>query len=122
MSATSGDDLITDSKTRDGVLVLRLGKRLTIAAAPELRDALTEQVKAADGPRLVVLDLSQTDSLDSGALGVLIQFHRDLDRKEVPLVLAAPNESVRGLVEIMKLDSIFDIHEDVDAAIEGSAP
>ena len=115
------DDLITDSDTRDGVLVVRLAERLTIASAPELKDALSAEVESADDPRAVVLDLSETESLDSGALGVLIQFHRDLDRSDTPLVLAAPTESVRGLVEIMKLDTIFDIHDSVDDAVENQA-
>lgn len=110
-----------------GVLIIRLAKQLSISAAPDLRRALhrLSGLEPADGngdaatpARQVVLDLGQTESLDSGALGVLIQFRKDLANASPSgqLMLARPTDAVRGVLQIMKLETVLPHHPDIESA------
>jgi anti-sigma B factor antagonist len=102
----------------DGGCVVRLGGELDLYNAPAIREALTEA--SADGPKRVIVDLSEVEFIDSTALGVLIEARTRLpDRKG--FLLAGPGLETRRALEISGLDRHFAVHDSVDEALAAIA-
>jgi len=64
------------------------------------------------GEKKFVVDLSETEYMDSSAMGMLLQLrdHSAKDRGDVSLVNA--NESVREILKIANFDKLFDVAGD----------
>ncbi len=58
----------------------------------------------------IAFNISQVTYLDSGALNVLIFCHNVLSQKNGKLVLIAPNEYIRDVIEVVGLDKLVKIY------------
>lgn len=56
-----------------------------------------------------VVDLSKTNFLSSASLGVLLSANALFERNNGKIVLCSPNDYIRNLFKITKLDLIFEI-------------
>lgn len=83
---------------------------IDLASAPQLKAALSEL--PADVRRLVV-DLGGVRHMDSTGIGVLVAYRRRLPEGHL-VVLAAPQENVRAVLDLTGLD--FPIFDTVEAA------
>ncbi|MFN8437559.1 MAG: STAS domain-containing protein [Cytophagales bacterium] len=63
-----------------------------------------------------ILDLSEARYINSQGLGVLITSYTHVKNKEGVLVLLNPNESVKKLLNITKLNSVFQIFNSLNEA------
>jgi anti-sigma B factor antagonist len=70
----------------------------------------------------MVVDLGGVVSIESHALGELVLIHMWADAAGFALTFANPSDSVRGLFESTRLDSIFDVHASVDDALAAMQP
>lgn len=93
----------------DGEAVVHVRGDLDCYAAPQLRAVLSEVETAVDAPRRVVLDVGQTNFMDSTGLGVLVGGVRRLRLGGGDMVLRAPNQSTRRLLEITGVTKLFEI-------------
>jgi anti-sigma B factor antagonist len=98
----------------DDTCIVRLAGELDLYNAPSVRDALAEA--CADGPKKVVVDLSEVEFIDSTALGVLIEARTKLPNRK-GFLLAGPGLETRRALEISGLDRHFAVHETVDEAL-----
>lgn len=57
-----------------------------------------------------IANLAKTNFLSSASLGVLLSVNALFERNSGKLVLASPNDYIRNLFKITKLDTIFDIY------------
>ena len=73
--------------------------------------------KTPEGVKKVVLDFGKVGFIDSACLGIIIGFSRQLKEKGIDLVIAAPNEEVRSIFQITRLDKIFSIFDSVQEAM-----
>jgi anti-sigma B factor antagonist len=67
--------------------------------------------------RLLVLELSEVETLDGAGLGelaALLALARDHGCR---MKLVVPNQGVRDLLELTRLESAFDIHRTLDDAL-----
>lgn len=97
------------------VLVLRVNeKRLDAALAPELREQLVKRVSS--GHNRLVLDLSQTRVMDSSGLSALIHCLKKLGPRGA-IAIAGASGAVARLFELTRMDKVFSLHKDVDAAV-----
>jgi len=90
------------------VLVLRGEHDLSTAA--DVR-AYVEEAIAAGGD--VVVDLSETDFIDSSILGVLVAGYRSLTSAERPrrlVVVAVPGGSVTRLFELVSVSDVIPVY------------
>lgn len=94
-----------------------------VFAAPERVDAyntrdlvgpIREAIEA--GARCVVLDLSKTQSMDSTALGALVQVLKLLRAEGGELRLAAVGDAVSRVLSITRLDQVFGVYRTLEAA------
>jgi anti-sigma B factor antagonist len=94
-----------------------------VFAVPERVDAyntrdLVGPVKEAidAGGRCIVLDFSRTQSMDSTALGALVQMLKTLRSNGGELRLASVGDAVSRVLSITRLDQVFSIYATLDAA------
>lgn len=108
-------ELPIDIETRDGATIVRPNGEVDLARSPTLRSTLGQVI--ADGPGRLVLDLSQVDYMDSSGVATLVEALQQCRTRQTALVLSGLQARVRSVFEIAKLDSVFTIRTDLDAAL-----
>jgi anti-sigma B factor antagonist len=66
----------------------------------------------------VVLDLSGVSSVDSAGIGELVLLHRRAQAKNAELKCASLSPFVRDLFDLTRLDSFFEVHSNLNEALE----
>jgi anti-sigma B factor antagonist len=84
------------------------------ATSLQLKDVLDAEVAA--GPRLLVLELSRLTFMDSWALHQILEAARKLRGSGGTLVLAAPSQGVRRMLELSGADTLVDVYASVQEA------
>lgn len=96
------------------------GKFLGSVDGPELKQKLDELKQA--GKTNVVIDLGQTDFMDSSGIGALISGLTTLRKAGGDVRLANLEERIRGLFVMTRLlGPVFDSYDSVEAAVESFA-
>lgn len=105
---------------RDGAAVVVPTGEVDLSCSPDLRVAL--QSALGSRPSRVVVDMNGVPSIDSSGLATLIEAMRDTQKIGVGLVLCGLQERVMAVLEIARLDKVFTLAADVDAAIAAGQP
>ncbi len=79
------------------------------------RQKLDEELKL--GKHWVVADLSRVIGMSSTGLGILISAHRLTHERGASFKLASLSEKVRSVLQITRLNSIFEIFDNVEEAV-----
>lgn len=95
--------------------VLALEGEIDLHVSPRVAVSLTQMTQKKLNP--VVVDLSRVSYIDSSGLAVLIEAMQKTGEYGGKFALAAPQENVRSIFEIARLDQVFRIFPDVDAAV-----
>lgn len=82
---------------------------------PTFRKVLSKCVD--DGPKHVVLDLSQIDFVDSSGLGALVQLAKKAQSAEGTLQIVT-NPRVTQTVKLVRLEQFLSLQPSVDIALE----
>lgn len=98
-----------------GVDIVEIGGRLTLIEVPEAREKL--KGVAQNGSGKMIIDLSETTFMDSGGLSVLISAFKAVQARNGRLVLAAPSPSIQSLIELTRLQQIFEIFQTTETAV-----
>ena len=98
--------LTIDVEKTGDVAVVRCGGR--IVRGEEVR-TLRSAVVSEKSSRIVVLDLSEVESLDAGGLTTLLSLHQWARSRGVQLKLVNPSRFVREILVRTQLDHVFDI-------------
>lgn len=104
----TGTDLIPSARLDDRTLIAEIAGELNLHSSPELRTALFDLLQKHN-PTKLVLNLAKVPYMDSSALAVLIETLKRIREVEGKVYLAGLQPPVRGLLEIARLDSIFEI-------------
>lgn len=94
--------------------VFELPERVDAYNTRDLIGPIREAIER--GNRCVVLDLSRTQSMDSTALGALVQMLKALRAEGGELRLAAVGDAVSRVLSITRLDQVFSIYRTLEAA------
>ena len=70
----------------------------------------------ADGCRLLILDISELDFVDSFGLGAVVGALKRLRQRGGELALVCPSRRIRRVFEICDLDRIMALHDSIDSA------
>lgn len=89
----------------DDVLVVKCVGRIVRGQEATLKDAVISGKLA----RVVVLDLSDVETLDAGGLTLLVSLHRWAENKKTHLKLVNPRPFVHQMLTRTHLDCVFDI-------------
>ena len=106
-----------DVREADGGVVLAPTGRLTVVTAPQLRTAVAERIAAGD--RIIVVDLSVTEFVDSSGLGALVSCLKSARQAGGDLRIVAPTEQVAMVLRMTNLDRILQPRASVAEALQG---
>ena len=98
--------------------VLPLEGEIDLHVSPRVAISLAQMTQKKLDP--LVVDLSRVTYIDSSGLAVLIEAMQHIQEYGGKFALAALQENVRSIFEIARLDQVFRIFPDVDAALATS--
>jgi len=105
---------------KDGVLVARLDARYDAFHEVEtarFEEQLSGAVADEDRPRLV-LDMARTEYISSATIETLFRVWRKMQQHgEAKMVLAATTPFCREIVTTARLNDLWPLYDDVDAAV-----
>jgi anti-sigma B factor antagonist len=103
----------TPRKDRSDVLPLK--GEIDLHVSPSVTASLNAMIEKK--PRRLVVDLSDVTYIDSAGLAALIEAMQKMEGYGGKFLLAGLQETVRSIFEISRLDLVFQIFPDVDAAL-----
>lgn len=110
-----GESMTVKSEVRgDATVVTPIGE-VDLTASPVLRQELKKLQSAP--PKRLVVDLSQVPYMDSSGVATLVEAMQIARRNNTRLVLCGMQPKVRSIFEIARLDTVFAIAPDADAAL-----
>jgi anti-sigma B factor antagonist len=95
--------------------VLSLKGEIDLHVSPSVTASLDQTIEKK--PERLVVDLSAVSYIDSAGLAALIQAMQKVEAYGGKFRLAGLQETVRSIFEISRLDQVFQIFTDVDAAL-----
>ena len=100
---------------KDRPNVLPLAGEIDLHISPTVRASLNGMI--AKRPKQLVVDLSGVPYIDSAGLAAVIQAMQEVEAYGGKFALAGLQKTVRSIFEMSRLDQIFLIFPDVDAAL-----
>lgn len=103
--------------TRDGILFIQLddARLLDEGLIQKVDREITNAVDASESTR-VVLDFTKVQFMSSSMLGKLVAVHKKVKGYKAKLKLASVTPDIQEVFKITRLDKLFDIEKDADAA------
>ena len=93
--------------------------RTSCSASSALRDAVREMV--GKNQKKILLNLGEVSYIDSSGIGELVSGFTTVTNSGGALKLLNLNKRVKDLLQITKLYTVFDVHEDEAGAIRSFA-
>ena len=110
-------NLITDSRG-DVLLVTVKEARIDAASAIQFKDTMRNVPDS--GEKRIVLDISEVTYLDSSGLGAIVAAMKHFGSSR-PLEISGPTPTVAKVFRLTRMDTIFKIYPDLDAAMSQAA-
>lgn len=101
---------------KDITLIKIEAQRATVELAGEFKEELLKHIE--NGNIKVVVDMSQTDFLDSSFLGVLVTGLKRTSTKGGDLKIVGLQPPVHAMFELTRLCRIFDIFDTTEEALK----
>jgi anti-sigma B factor antagonist len=98
--------------------VLRLEGDIDLHVSPGVTESLNAMIKKK--PQWIVIDLSRATYIDSAGVAALILAMQEVEAYGGKFLLSGLQETLRSIFETSRLDRIFRIFPDVDAALAAS--
>ena len=108
--------LSLETRHRGDVVVVHCQGRIVYRDEATALSNLVGEILQSSGK--VVLDLSGVRSIDSAGIGELVLVHTWAQAKHAELKYASPSPFVRDLFYLTHLESFFEIHPDLNQALE----
>ena len=105
------------SRSSSGILTIYFvdTKLLDESKMQQVNRELTELLDKTDEEN-VILDFRRIEFMSSAMLGKLVQIHKRCKEYKVKLKLCNISAEIRKVFKITKLDKLFEIYDDEDAA------
>ena len=103
---------------QDRANVLPLEGDIDLHVSPVVREALNAMIKKK--PERIVIDLSRVTYIDSAGIAVLILAMQEVEAYGGKFFLSGLQETLRLIFETSRLERVFRIFPDVDAALAAS--
>ena len=104
---------------QDRANVLAIEGDIDLHISPAVTEALNAMIKKK--PERIVIDLSRATYIDSAGVAALILAMREVKEYGGKFFLSGVQETIRSILETSRLDRIFWIFPDVDAALAANA-
>lgn len=98
------------------IIIIDVDGQLIVGNRQELKQRVLDE--AEGGARRILIDFAKTAYIDSSGLGVLVSLAKRLRELGGDLRLANLNDDLQTLFELTKLDSLFQIADTRERALE----
>src|SRR3954462_2865552 len=103
-------------KKESDVIVVDVEGQLIVGNRQELKQKVLDELER--GEKKFLIDFSQTGYIDSSGLGVLVSLSKKIREQGGELRLANRNDDLKTLFELTKLDTLFQIADTRERALE----
>jgi anti-sigma B factor antagonist len=103
-------------KKHNDVVVVEVEGQLIVGNRQELKQKVLDVLEK--GEHKFLIDFSQTGYIDSSGLGVLVSLSKKIREQGGELRLADLNDDLKTLFELTKLDTLFQISDTRERALE----
>jgi anti-sigma B factor antagonist len=103
------------TRNREDVMIVHCQGRIVYRDEAAALSRLVGQIIANRGK--VLLDLSGVSFIDGAGMGELVLLHTWAQSRNAELKCASPSRFVRELFDLTNLNSVLDIHTDLDEAL-----
>ena len=103
-------------KKSGDVVVVDVEGQLIVGNRQELKQKVLDELEK--GERKFLIDFTQTGYIDSSGLGVLVSLSKKIREHGGELRLADLNDDLQTLFELTKLDTLFQISDTKERALE----
>ena len=101
----------------EGIAILDITGQLRLGEGTgKLRDAVQELLR--EGYNKIVVNLSGVNHIDSSGIGELMSNYTTLRNQGGELKLMNLQKNVRNLLQVTRLYTIFDVHDDQASALQ----
>jgi len=104
---------------QDRANVLAIEGDIDLHISPAITESLNEMIRKK--PDRIVIDLSRATYIDSAGIAALILAMKEVKAYGGKFFLSGVQETIRSILETSRLDRIFWIFPDVDAALAAKA-
>ncbi|MFW5873581.1 MAG: STAS domain-containing protein [Bacillota bacterium] len=101
----------------EGNNILQIDGEVIFENSNQVKEEAKEIIKEKEINHLII-DLSSTTYLDSSGIGVILSLFKFMRDSNGKLIIANPNDKVKRVFEVTKLNQILDIYNDINKAIE----
>ena len=103
-------------KKHNDIVVIDVQGQLIVGNRQELKQKVLDELE--EGSKKFLIDFSETGYIDSSGLGVLVSLSKKIREHGGELRLADLNDDLKTLFELTKLDTLFQISDTRDRALE----
>jgi anti-anti-sigma factor len=96
------------------------GRLILTPALHQLRTRI-DKIVAANTTTGIIFDMSAVPDMDSAGVGELLTIHTEASRRGLKVGLAHVNRRVQEVLDITRLDGIFEVFPDETSALQGLA-
>jgi anti-sigma B factor antagonist len=101
----------------DGIAIVDISGQLRLGEGTgKLRDLVQQLIR--DGYVKILLNLGSVVHIDSSGIGELMSCYTTLRNQGGELKLMQLNKNVRNLLQVTRLYSVFDVHDDQATAVK----
>lgn len=105
-----------DVENKDNGAILHLEGKIIGDGVTRFKQSIEEQINT-NNVSWIILDLSEVPLMDSSALGTIIMAFLKLKEKKGKLVLLYAQKSILEILNITKLNSLFETYDNMQTAI-----
>jgi anti-sigma B factor antagonist len=116
MAENKWNIVVSPPRTRGDSVIADVQGEIDLHNSPELRTALIGMLDNSKAKKLV-LNLGQVPYMDSSAIAVLVELLQKMRRTGGRVVLTSLQPRVKGLLEIARLDTLFNLVASEDDAV-----
>lgn len=102
--------------TRGDICIVEVEGQLIVGNRQELKQKILDELEK--GTRKVLVDFARTGYIDSSGLGALVSLAKKIREMGGDLRLANLNDDLQTLFELTKLDTMFQISQTRERALE----
>lgn len=115
----SSTGLVLQYRLERGAAIITVSGELDLRTSGVLRDSLLRLVTDEE-KRTLVVNLAGVTFIDSTGIGVLVGIWRRLKASDGTIVLAAPSEPVRLLLDMAGVAAILSVYDGEEDAIQAA--
>jgi anti-sigma B factor antagonist len=99
-----------DITRSDNETIIAVEGEVDLYSSPELREAVLKAVPKAENG--LAIDLAEVSYMDSSGVATLVEGLRSANQNDTLFVLIRPSSAVMKVLELARLDRVFDVRPD----------